>query len=78
MAYRLTLVIKDEDLQRARRVLQTLPKMESWKIDHVGEVEPKSKRVNKMSEARQLAIIYGSVLFSSFALFMFIEWGTRP
>jgi len=38
----------------------------------------KVRRREKMSDVRQLALIYGSVLFATFALFMFIEWGTRP
>lgn len=36
------------------------------------------RRRESMNDAKQLAMIYGSVFFAGLAVFMFIEWGTRP
>lgn len=36
------------------------------------------KRREGMNDLKQLAMIYGSVFFAGLAVFMFIEWGTRP
>lgn len=61
----------DADPKEIRKALLALPGHTYFEID-----EPKQKA--KMSDWKQIILIWGAAFIVAIVAFLYIEWGTRP